>query len=96
MKKLEIIIKKLRAIVPFLIRFRYIVGSLIILGLFSFIVFRIDYLSSADINEDRYNQGIAELNSIVFDIDSINRINELRAIEVNVKQTIDKNRTNPF
>lgn len=80
----------------FVKKYKYIVGALMVLAIFSFVIFRIDTLSNPGINQARYDSGILELTKIRFDADAINTINDLNPTNVKVGENIDESRTNPF
>lgn len=81
---------------PFVKKYRYIIGALLVLGVFSFVIFRIDTLSSPGTNQERYDLGILELTKIRFDTDAIETINRLNPTDVEVSESIDETRNNPF
>lgn len=87
---------KIKKYFPFISKYRYTIGAILVLMVFSFTILRIDSLASPAMNQDRYNQGLIELKKVEFDTDAITRINELKKIDVNVKENIDDSRTNPF
>jgi len=80
----------------FVKKYKNIIGALLVLAVFSFVIFRIDTLSNPDINQGRYDSGILELTKIRFDTDAINTINDLNPTNVRVGENIDETRTNPF
>lgn len=81
---------------PFVKKYKYIIGALLVLGVFSFVIFRIDTLSSPTINQERYDLGILELTKVRFDTDAIETINRLNPTDVQVGENIDETRNNPF
>lgn len=85
-----------RQIPDFLNKNRYYIGAVLILLIFSISIFRIDSLSSPDINQDSYNAGLLELEKVEFNTSAIDRINDLDKRTVNVSENIDDDRNNPF
>ncbi len=81
---------------PVINKYRYVIGALLILLVFSFTILRIDNLASPSMNQDKYDQGIIELRKVDFDTDAIERIDELHKTDVNVRENIDESRNNPF
>lgn len=80
----------------FVTRYRYVIGGLLVLIIFGATILRIGALSSPEMNQERYNEGLVEQRKVIFNEDAIKRINELDKRTVNVRENIDKNRTNPF
>lgn len=80
----------------FMKKYKNIIGALIVLAVFSFVIFRIDTLSNPGINQVRYDAGILELTKIRFDTDAIETINDLNPTDIRVGENIDETRTNPF
>lgn len=77
-------------------KYRYLIGGAVILVFFSATILRIDSLTSPDMNQDRYNTGLLEIEKVEFDTAAIDRINALDERNVNVTENIDDTRTNPF
>ncbi len=86
----------LRKIPGFVNKYRYLIGGVIVLLFFSVTILRIDSLSSPDVNQDRYNAGLLEIEKVEFNTAAIERIDVLDVRNVNVTENIDDNRTNPF
>lgn len=86
----------LKRIPPFVNKYRYPIGGVITVVFFSVTIFRIDSLSSPDLNQDVYNAGVLEQEKVVFDEAAIERINNLDERFVNPTENIDENRNNPF
>lgn len=80
----------------FINKYRYFIGGAVILIFFSVTILRIDSLSSPDINQDRYNAGLLEIEKVEFNTAAIERIDALDERSVNVTENIDNDRTNPF
>ncbi len=80
----------------FVNKYRYLIGGAILLAVFSVVILRIDSLASPDINQDRYNEGLLEIEKVEFSAAAIERINALDERNVNVTGNINDDRTNPF
>lgn len=89
-------ISLLKKLPSFINKYRYPIGGALTLLFFGFTIYRIDSLSSPDLNQDTYNAGILEQEKVVFDEAAIERINNLDERVVNPTENIDENRTNPF
>ncbi len=87
---------KTKKYLPTIHKYRYLIGGLLILLVFSFTILRIDNLASPSMNQEKYDQGIIELRKVDFDTDAIQRIDELQKTDVNVRENIDESRNNPF
>jgi len=89
-------LKKLMPIYKFIKTYKFILGTLIVVSMFYFIVQRINAVTSVELNQDRYDQGILELDRITFDQEAIDVIKELQNRDVEVELDLPSNRDNPF
>lgn len=89
-------IKQLKLLPAFVNKYRYPIGGALVLVIFSITIYRIDTLSSPEVNQDRYNAGILEQEKVVFDEEVVERINQLDERTVNPSGNIDESRNNPF
>lgn len=89
-------IQKLRSSFPKLYKYKYIIGAIVVLGIFSFVILRIDALSSPEANQQRYDEGVLQIKKVSFDEEAIETINELNPTNVRVGESINDSRTNPF
>ena len=96
MEYIKKITSSMKKLIPFSQKYRYIIGGVVIVLIFSFTIYRIDSLASPPMNQDRYNQGILELKKVEFDKEAIEHIDKLQKTDVNVRENLDENRTNPF
>jgi len=78
---------KLKRYFPWVHKNRYLIGGILVVLIFGATILRIDSLASP---------GLIELKKVDFDEDAIERINDLKKTDVNVKENIDESRTNPF
>ncbi len=92
----KLIFAKMKNYFPVINKYRYFIGGLLVLLVFSFTILRIDSLASPSMNQERYDQGIIELKKVEFDTAAIERIDELQKTDVNIRENIDESRTNPF
>lgn len=77
-------------------RFRYLIFGSIIVALFGFTVWRIDYLSAAARDEEAYQEQLSTVDRISFDEEAIEQILDLRDADVEVNPNFPGNRINPF
>jgi len=87
---------KLKRYFPWVHKNRYLIGGILVVLIFGATILRIDSLASPGVNQERYDQGLIELKKVDFDENAIERINDLKKTDVNVKENIDESRTNPF
>ncbi len=93
---LDKIIPKLLPLARQIIRFKYLIGGLIIVSLFGYTVLFINRQLILDTSDDIYQQKISEIKKIKFDQDAIERIKQLKDIDVNIGSELPGGRTNPF
>ncbi|MDX1765586.1 MAG: hypothetical protein R3313_01385 [Candidatus Saccharimonadales bacterium] len=77
-------------------RYKYLIlgGAVIITLLVS--VFRINQHSNVDLNQERYDEQYLTIKRINFDLDTIERILELKDLNVDIESIFPDSRTNPF
>lgn len=88
--------KKLEPMLAFVKKYKYILGSLLVFILFYMVIVRINSLAGIPMNQERYEQGILELDRITFDEEAIERIKELQDRNVEVDLDLPGDRENPF
>jgi len=88
--------QRIKTSIPSLYKYKYIIGSLVVLGVFSFVILRIDSLSSPEANQQRYEEGVIQIEKVTFDEDAIKIINDLNPTDVKVGGNINDSRNNPF
>lgn len=94
--KFDSILKLLKRALPFINKFRYpLIGALVI-ALFAITVFRIDYLSASERDEEVYNELITTVENVKFDQNTIDKILSLKETKVDIHTQFPANRTNPF
>lgn len=76
--------------------FRYLIFGTIIVGLFGFTVWRIDYLSSPARDNEVYQEQLSQIDKIEFDEAAIERILELHDTDVKIAPKFPGDRINPF
>jgi hypothetical protein len=94
--KLDNIIKEIQHIGNVLKAYRYPLIGLIIVVLFAFTVFRIDYLSATQRDEEAYQEQIKTVKSIDFDQTIIDKILKLQDTDTNIQSNFPGSRINPF
>lgn len=85
-----------KSLAPSLKRYKYLIGGVLVLAVFSFVIFRIDSLSSPGMNQEKYDLGILEIKKVKFDAEAIETINSLNPTDIEVTENIDESRNNPF
>ena len=94
--KLDTILPKLMPLVRLISRFKYLLGGLVIIGLFAYTVLVINRQLALDTSDDIYRQKVSEIKKIDFDEAAIERIKNLQDIDVNIGSQLPDNRNNPF
>lgn len=94
--KLGSISKQFKTGIKFIVKYRVGVLALLTLIIFSFTVYRINYLSAAKRDEEIYQEKLSSVKKINFDQTVINDILQLKNTGVNVRSNYPINRTNPF
>lgn len=88
--------QKFKSSIPGLYKYKYIIGAIFVLGIFSFVILRIDALSSPEANQQRYDEGVVQIEKVSFDEEAIETINDLNPTNVRVGENINDSRNNPF
>lgn len=98
MKKLDPkgLTKKLAVIPRFLKKYAVFIVFILVLVAYGFIVFRIRTLANSEPNEDAVTEQLSSLNRPKVDQATINKIQQLRDSNVQVKALFDQARDNPF
>lgn len=93
---METIKNQLKNLLSLLAKYRYPVVGAVIVALFGFTVWRIDYLSAPERDEESYNEQLTTVEKVNFDEEAIEAILELKDTDVEVRSNFPGNRTNPF
>lgn len=93
---IDTLAKKSKGLLEVIKRYRYPLVGAIIVALFGFTVWRIDYLSAPERDEEAYNEQLSTVERINFDEEAIEEILKLRSADVDISPNFPGNRTNPF
>jgi len=88
--------KKIKPALRVIVKYQYIIGGVLVVSAFYFLVARINNFAGVDKNQARYDQGILEVNRITFDQEAIDAIRELQNRDVTVELDLPGDRENPF
>ena len=93
---LDTITSEIKRIGSWLSKNRYpLVGTLIVI-LFALTVYRIDYLSATERDEEAYQEQLQTVTKIEFDQDVIEEILRLTDTDIDIRARFPGDRTNPF
>lgn len=96
MKQFEGLIDHSKSLLRTLSRYRYpLIGTLIV-GLFAFTVWRIDYHSAAERDNEAYEEQLSTVERVNFDEDAVEKILQLRDTGIDIEPNFPRGRTNPF
>jgi len=88
--------KKLQPVVKTVVKYQVLIGSIVVAAIFYFLVSRINTLAGTEMNQQRYDEGIAQVKRITFDQEAIEKIRDLQDRTVDVKLDLPGNREDPF
>jgi hypothetical protein len=94
--KASALTRSLKRLLGVIRKYRYPIVGAVIIGLFAFTVWRIDYLSSPERDEEAYNEQLTTVERIEFDEAAIEAILELEDTGIDIQPNFPGNRNNPF
>ncbi len=93
---LKLIIKKLEPLLRIFRRYSALVFIVVLVGIYSFLVFRINSLTNMEPDDEAITQKLNTVKRPKIDQSSIDKINQLQGQNVEVKTLFDQARNNPF
>lgn len=96
--KLDInqILRKLRPLARWLIRYRFIIGLVLVVGLYSWLVLEINVLTRLEPTDEQLTEKLQTIKRPKIDQDVVNKINQLQDNSVQVQTLFKQARDNPF
>jgi hypothetical protein len=86
----------LRRLTNNLIRYRLIIGLLLVILPVAFLNFRISHYTDTQSDQQRLDDALAKVKQIRFDQEAVDKIKSLQDQGTTVDPDIDRERTNPF
>jgi len=88
--------KIVKNISSMVIKYRFSLTIVVIVGVFAFAIYRVDSLANPDINQDRFLEQIQTVKKVSFDEAAVEAIQELEQTDVQVDPELIDDRDNPF
>lgn len=93
---LKTIINKLTSFVRVLHRYAVVIFIVVVVGIFGFLVFRINTLAHSEPTDDAVNEKLQTVKRPKLDQNAVDKIEQLQGQNVEVKSLFDQARNNPF
>lgn len=95
-KPLKLLSEKLKPVAGFIKRYAVFIFFMVILGLFGFLVFRINSYAAVEPSEDAVQEKLKAVQRPRVDQNALDKIQQLEAQNVEVNSLFDQARSNPF
>lgn len=94
--QLQQLVKPLQQLAGKLVRYRLIIGLLMIVSVVAFVSFRINHYSDTQSDQARIDEQLSQIKQVRFDNDAIDKIKSLEDHSTDVQTDLPDNRDNPF
>lgn len=95
-QQLQKLAQPLRRLGNSLLRYRLIVGLLLVIAPVAFLNYRIGHYTDTQSDQQRLDEALSKVRQIRFDQEAVDKIKSLQDQGTTVEPDVDKNRTNPF